>query len=93
MPIYEYRCSLCGTEHEMLQKVSEPPLIDCPTCGGPGMQKLLTAPGFQLKGSGWYATDFKGTAKKSDDNKPAESKTDTKTDTKPETKTKTKAAA
>ena len=97
MPIYEYRCSACGQEHEVLQKVSEPPLTECPSCGRPGMQKLLTAPGFQLKGSGWYATDFKGATKKSDDQKPAETKTetktDTKTDTKPETKTKTKTEA
>jgi putative FmdB family regulatory protein len=89
MPIYEYRCSLCGQEHEVLQKVSEPPLTDCPSCGKPGMQKLLTAAGFQLKGSGWYATDFKGGAKKSDE-KP---KSDTKSDTKPDSKTETKSAA
>lgn len=99
MPIYEYRCSACGQEHEVLQKVTEPPLTDCPACGKPGMQKLLTAAGFQLKGSGWYATDFKGTAKKPEDKKPAETKTETKTDAKPETKTdakpetKTEAAA
>ena len=87
MPIYEYRCSLCGQEHEVLQKVSEPPLVDCPSCGKPGLQKLLTAAGFQLKGSGWYATDFKGAAKKkTDDKKPAETKTETKTDTKPDAK-------
>ena len=88
MPIYEYRCSVCGQEHEVLQKVTEPPLTECPSCGKPGMQKLLTAAGFQLKGKGWYATDFKGTAKKSEDKKPAETKTETKTDAKPETKTK-----
>ena len=85
MPIYEYRCELCGQEHEVLQKVSEPPLTDCPSCHKPGLQKLLTAAGFQLKGSGWYATDFKGGAKKSEDKaKPekSESKTDSKTDTK-----------
>ena len=67
MPIYEYRCSACGQEHEVLQKVTEPPLTDCPSCGKPGLQKLLTAAGFQLKGSGWYATDFKAAAKKPDE--------------------------
>ena len=97
MPIYEYRCTLCGHEQEVLQKVSEPPLTQCPSCGKPGMQKLLSAAGFQLKGSGWYATDFKGGAKKPqekkpDEKKPAETKTDTKPDTK-KTETKSEAAA
>ena len=89
MPIYQYRCSVCGQEQEVLQKVSEPPLTECPSCGKPGMQKVLTAAGFQLKGSGWYATDFKGGAKKdkTDDKKPADSKTDTK-----KTEPKTEAA-
>jgi putative FmdB family regulatory protein len=93
MPIYEYRCNACGQEHEVLQKVSEPPLTDCPACGKPGMQKLLTAAGFQLKGSGWYATDFKGGAKKPEDKKPADAKTDAKTEPKTEPKTESKAAA
>jgi putative FmdB family regulatory protein len=94
MPIYEYRCSLCGHEHEVLQKVSEPPLTDCPSCGKPGLQKLLTAAGFQLKGGGWYATDFKGGSKKKPDEKSKpETKPDTKTDTKPDTKTETKSTA
>jgi putative FmdB family regulatory protein len=91
MPIYEYRCALCGHEQEVLQKVSEPPLTECPSCGKPGMQKLLTAAGFQLKGSGWYATDFKGAAKKADDKKPSDGKTETKTDTK-KSEPKTEAA-
>jgi len=93
MPIYEYRCTLCGQEHEVLQKVSEPPLTECPSCGKPGMQKRLTAAGFQLKGSGWYATDFKGGAKKTDDKTKTDTKTDTKPDSKPDTKTETKSAA
>ena len=95
MPIYQYRCTVCGQEHEVLQKVSEPPLTECPSCGKPGMQKLLTAAGFQLKGSGWYATDFKGGQKKDqkkDEKKPAETKTDTKTEPK-KTETKSEAAA
>lgn len=64
MPIYEYRCSDCGFQKEYLQKVSEPPHTVCPECGKASFNKLLSAAGFQLKGSGWYATDFKNTAKK-----------------------------
>ena len=60
MPIYEYRCEECGFQEEYLQKVSEPPKTVCPSCGKPAYRKLLSAAGFQLKGSGWYATDFKG---------------------------------
>ena len=89
MPMYEYRCSLCGQEHEALQKVSEPPLVECPSCGKPGLQKLLTAAGFQLKGGGWYATDFKGAAKKKPEEKKTESKTESKTDTKPKSEAAT----
>ena len=85
MPIYEYRCGGCGQDHEALQKVSEPPLTVCPACGKPALQKQLSAAGFQLKGSGWYATDFKGSAKKPVDKK-AEAKTEAKTETKSETK-------
>jgi len=60
MPIYAYRCTACGLEKEAMQKVSEPPLTTCPSCGTETLVKQLTAPGIQLKGSGWYATDFKG---------------------------------
>lgn len=65
MPIYEYRCSDCGFQEEYLQKVSEAPLTKCPSCGKETFNKLLSAAGFQLKGSGWYVTDFrnKGSAK------------------------------
>ena len=59
MPIYEYRCASCGVEKEYLQKVSEPLFTDCPECGRPTFEKLISAAGFQLKGSGWYVTDFK----------------------------------
>ena len=69
MPIYEYRCSVCGHELEALQKVTDAPLTDCPSCGKPGLRKSLTAAGFQLKGSGWYATDFKSGSKKPADKK------------------------
>ena len=60
MPIYEYACSSCGFEKDYLQKMSDPLLTDCPQCGKSTLYKKLSAPGFQLKGSGWYATDFKG---------------------------------
>ena len=60
MPIYAYRCSSCGFEKDVLQKMSDAPLTDCPECNAATFSKQLTAPGFQLKGSGWYATDFKG---------------------------------
>jgi len=59
MPIYEYRCSSCGQQQEVMQKISDPLLTTCPKCGKPSLVKMLTAAGFQLKGSGWYATDFK----------------------------------
>jgi putative FmdB family regulatory protein len=60
MPIYAYKCESCGFAKDVLQKMSDAPLTDCPTCGKPTFQKQLTAAGFQLKGSGWYVTDFKG---------------------------------
>jgi putative FmdB family regulatory protein len=63
MPIYEYRCDSCGFQKEHLQKMSDPLLTTCPECGQESYSKLLSAAGFQLKGSGWYATDFKGGAK------------------------------
>ena len=59
MPIYEYKCSSCGFQKEYLQKVSDPRLTDCPECGKATFQKMLTAAGFQLKGGGWYVTDFR----------------------------------
>jgi putative FmdB family regulatory protein len=87
MPIYEYRCSACGQDHEALQKVSEPPLKVCPACGKPKLKKQLSAAGFQLKGSGWYATDFKTTGKKPEakkaETKSPEAKSETKADPKP----------
>jgi putative FmdB family regulatory protein len=59
MPIYAYRCNSCGFEKDHLQKLSDPVLQTCPECGQQTYAKQLTAPGFQLKGQGWYATDFK----------------------------------
>lgn len=59
MPIYAYKCASCGFARDVLQKLSDSPLSDCPSCGEASFKKQLTAAGFQLKGSGWYATDFK----------------------------------
>jgi putative FmdB family regulatory protein len=64
MPIYEYRCASCGAELEKLQKISDPPLIECPECGKDSLVKLVSASSFRLKGSGWYETDFKTGKKK-----------------------------
>jgi len=78
MPIYEYRCAACGHKLEALQKFTEAPLSDCPVCGKSSLSKLVSVAGFQLKGSGWYATDFKNSgakpAAKSDAGKDGESK-------------------
>ncbi len=60
MPIYAYKCSACGHAKDVLQKISDAPLSDCPECGQSTFSKQVTAAGFQLKGSGWYVTDFRG---------------------------------
>ena len=65
MPIYAYRCSACGHAQDVLRKVSDPPLTVCPACGAATFVKQVTAAGFQLKGSGWYVTDFRDGSKKS----------------------------
>lgn len=99
MPIYEYRCAKCGFQDEYLQKVSEPPLKVCPSCGKAKFEKLLSAPGFHLKGSGWYATDFKGGSKpaaakgEAKDAATPESKGEAKTESKAEAKSETKSDA
>ena len=64
MPIYEYSCEACGHQMEAIQKMSDDPLRDCPSCGEAKLKKLISAPGFRLKGGGWYETDFKGGSKK-----------------------------
>ena len=64
MPIYAYRCEECGFQKDALQKLSDPPLVDCPQCGKPKLVKQVTAAGFALKGTGWYVTDFRDSAKK-----------------------------
>ncbi|WP_038786637.1 FmdB family zinc ribbon protein, partial [Burkholderia pseudomallei] len=60
MPIYAYRCEACGYAKDVLQKMSDAPLSQCPECGKDAFRKQVTAAGFQLKGSGWYVTDFRG---------------------------------
>jgi len=64
MPIYEYRCSSCGFQKEYLQKVNDPVMTVCPECNKATFSKMLSAAGFQLKGSGWYATDFRNSGAK-----------------------------
>jgi putative FmdB family regulatory protein len=64
MPIYEYKCSACRHELEAIQKFADTPLVTCPACGKDALTKLVSASGFQLKGSGWYQTDFKGSGAK-----------------------------
>ncbi len=68
MPIYAYSCSACGYAEDVMQKISDSPLTTCPKCGEEAFAKQVTAAGFALKGSGWYATDFKGGNKPADNN-------------------------
>lgn len=84
MPIYEYRCGTCGFQNEYLQKVSAPLLTDCPDCGKPTFNKLLSAAGFQLKGNGWYATDFKNSGAQAKKDKPKDQPAETKKEDKAE---------
>ncbi len=70
MPIYEYRCSECGHRLEALQRLADAPLLECPACSKKSLVKLISAVGFQLKGSGWYATDFKHSGSKPPDKAP-----------------------
>lgn len=65
MPIYAYQCESCGHAKDVLQKISDAPLTECPACGAATFKKQLTAAGFQLKGSGWYATDFRNSGSSS----------------------------
>ena len=95
MPIYEYRCSSCGHELESLQKLSDAPLTTCPSCKADTLVKLMSAAGFQLKGSGWYATDFKGSGGKPAPAKtggeaPSDAKSEGKSETKGEAKSESK---
>jgi putative FmdB family regulatory protein len=98
MPIYEYRCSSCGFQKEYLRKLSDPLLTVCPECGKETFSKMLSAAGFQLKGSGWYATDFRNSGAKPAPKPDAKSTTtsagkdkgDAKSDAKPDAKSDTK---
>lgn len=72
MPIYAYRCADCGHAKDVLQKMSDPPLTECPACGAHRFEKQVTAAGFQLKGSGWYVTDFRNNNSSSKSDKPAD---------------------
>lgn len=105
MPIYEYRCQACGHELEKLQKLSDPVLVDCPACGQPSLNKLISAAGFRLKGGGWYETDFKKDGKRNlageaetgkkdsaDPAKPDAGKSESKPDSKSEGKSEGKSA-
>ncbi|MFQ6022463.1 MAG: FmdB family zinc ribbon protein [Acidiferrobacterales bacterium] len=84
MPIYEYRCEVCGHEMEAIQKFRDRALKDCPACGKPELKKLVSAAGFQLKGTGWYVTDFKDSdKKKAKAGSDSGAKTGTESDTKP----------
>ncbi len=75
MPIYEYECRGCGHRLEAIQRFSDPLLTECPACGKPALKKLLSPAGFQLKGTGWYVTDFRN------GNKPKDKKDDSRKDT------------
>ena len=98
MPIYEYRCTSCGFQKEYLQKINDPVMTVCPECEKQTFSKMLSAAGFQLKGSGWYATDFRNSGAKpaaKPDSKSAttaggKDKGDAKPDTKPDAKSDTK---
>jgi putative FmdB family regulatory protein len=99
MPIYEYRCSSCGFQKEYLQKVTAPLMTVCPECGKQTFSKMLTAAGFHLKGSGWYATDFRNSGAKpaakteGKDAAKTESKETAKTESKETAKTESKETA
>lgn len=98
MPIYAYKCDACGFAKDVLQKISDPVLTVCPSCGASAFQKQVTAAGFQLKGSGWYATDFKGggtsaPAPAAGGGDKSESKSDSKTESKSDAKPSETASA
>ena len=83
MPIYEYQCGACGHKLEVMQRVSDEPMKDCPSCNASALQKLISQVGFRLKGTGWYETDFKNKGKpagEKDQKSKAETKPADKTD-------------
>ena len=89
MPFYEYECPHCSYHDEVLQKITDQPLSKCPSCGKKGLKKLMSAPVFRLKGSGWYETDFKSD-KENKRNLAGAEKEETKVEPKPEAKTEAK---
>jgi putative FmdB family regulatory protein len=95
VPLYEYECTKCQHRFERIQRFSDPPVSECPACGG-AVSQLLSAPAIQFKGSGWYVTDYAGkspAAKGSNGNgSKSESKSETKTETKSESKAETKSS-
>ena len=93
MPIYEYQCTECGYQTEVLQKISDDPMKICPECGQPTMKKLVSAAAFRLKGGGWYETDFKSGQKKNVHDSGEASKSDSKPTDKAASKTGDKSAA
>jgi putative FmdB family regulatory protein len=96
MPFYEYECPHCGYDEEVLQKITDKPLTKCPSCGKKGLRKLISAPVFRLKGSGWYETDFKSDKENKRNLAGAdkeEAKSETKTESKADAKADTKADA
>lgn len=93
MPIYEYRCENCNHELELIQKMSDAPLTECPECHQPKLKKLISAAGFRLKGSGWYQTDFKNSGSKPPKTDKKEEKSDGKISDSKKTETKTESKA
>ncbi|MBN3854667.1 zinc ribbon domain-containing protein [Paraburkholderia sp. Ac-20340] len=92
MPIYAYRCESCGFDKDCLQKISDAPLTQCPSCGADAFRKQVTAAGFQLKGSGWYVTDFRGGNNSNGGNGASAAATGAKTDSASSSESKTAAA-
>jgi putative FmdB family regulatory protein len=100
MPFYEYECPKCGFHDEVLQSINDKPLTKCPSCGKLGLKKLMSAPVFRLKGSGWYETDFKSDKENKrnlvgadKEESKSESKPDSKADAKPDAKAESKPEA
>ncbi|RPI49983.1 MAG: zinc ribbon domain-containing protein [Acidobacteria bacterium] len=95
MPLYEYRCDACGHRFEQIQKFSDPAVEVCPNCGERNVQKLLSSPAIQFKGSGWYITDYarKGTAATETASKPADSDTKDTKSASPDSKSSTASSA
>jgi putative FmdB family regulatory protein len=96
MPFYEYECPNCGFRDEVLQKITDKPLKKCPSCGKSSLRKLMSAPVFRLKGSGWYETDFKSDKDKQRNLaglEKEEAKSETKTEAKPDAKVEAKTDA